>query len=143
MLDFLAEKRKVIGGALLAILIIGGVYYLFRDKDLSSDVEDLRFRQIELYSRLLETDPRDADLLVKIGSLYKSIGDNDKAIGYYRKALESNPDNYAALNELGHAYALKGDYKNAIETFEKAKQLKPKQPGAYNRLGNVFSDQRI
>src|SRR6056297_201181 len=91
-------KRAGIG--LLALLLLTGGYFLFfGDKGVDFDeIKDLRVEQIELYEKLLETDPYNTDTLVKLGNLYKDIGDIDKAIEYYKRALEIDPNNYSALN---------------------------------------------
>ena len=91
--------RNIGIAALILLLLAGGAYLIYRSAaDPLRDIEDLRVKQIGLYEKLLETDPSNVDILVKIGNLYKSIGDIDRAIDYYKRALAIDPDNYAALN---------------------------------------------
>ena len=123
---------RIAGIALCIILLLFSGYYLYTKLSKSSlqDIVDIRQKQIELYEKLLETNPSDVETLIKLGNLYKEIGNIGKAIGYYNKALAIEPHNYNALNELGHAYALQGDYENAIKTLELAKKYFPKYPQA-------------
>ena len=115
------RKTSVAAAAIIiALLVAAGLFFALRKTD---DIKDLRYEQISDYEKILTHEPGNTDILVKIGSLYKSTGEIDKAIRYLTKALEIDPENYGALNELGHAYALKGDYDRAIDTFLKAKKL--------------------
>ncbi|HPM35408.1 MAG TPA: tetratricopeptide repeat protein, partial [Spirochaetota bacterium] len=120
------DRRIQIGIiAVLVLLLSAGAYFIFDGfkKDPLKDIENMRTKQIALYEELLETEPNNVEIILKIANAYKDIQDYDKAIDYYLKAIKIDPKNYDAITELGHAYALKGDYAKAIETYEKAKTV--------------------
>ena len=95
--------------AVVILLLLGGYFLFFRSSgDGIGEVNDLRVKQIELYNKLLETDPGNIDILIKIGNLYKAMGEIDSSIEYYKRALAIDPKNYSALNE--QATRMKGDY---------------------------------
>ncbi|HWP41692.1 MAG TPA: tetratricopeptide repeat protein, partial [Blastocatellia bacterium] len=51
-------------------------------------------------SRAAELDPYNAQMRVKLGSIYKEAGLTKKAEQYFRQALQIDPDNKAAAREL-------------------------------------------
>ncbi|MFP4363845.1 MAG: tetratricopeptide repeat protein [Spirochaetia bacterium] len=53
-------------------------------------------RAEEQYRRLLEIDPRSADVHFYLGELYEEIGDTVRARYEWREALRINPDHYGA-----------------------------------------------
>ncbi len=106
---------------LILALLAGGGYFLLRGPgDTTEEIQDLRLQQIELYKKLLETDPKNTGILVKIGSLYKDMGELDKAIEYFKKAVAIEPDNPENFKNLIQAFDVSGDIDSAIGAAQNA-----------------------
>ncbi len=53
-----------------------------------------------------------------LGSIYKDLGDTEKAIEYFKEALRIKPDYDRARMNLGMTYAMKGDFESALSECE-------------------------
>ncbi|MEC4685856.1 MAG: tetratricopeptide repeat protein [Nitrospirota bacterium] len=86
-----------------------------------------RFREaIEVYKKILETNPDNVDVRVDLGTCYRNSGDPERATEEYRKALGYDPKNPYAHRNLGIvlAYDL-GRTREAITEFEAYLELSP------------------
>jgi cytochrome c-type biogenesis protein CcmH len=82
----------------------------------------------------LQKNPRNAELLAKIGRSYMAAQQYPKAQPYYEQSLavKANPD---TMNELSFVYYSLGDVDKAIETLNRAVKLDPKNPKYLFNLG--------
>ena len=74
----------------------------------------------------------------KIGNVYLSKGEVDKAINFIKNSLNINPNDKKAWNNLGKAYLCIEDYNNAIKAFNKAIKIDSNYRKAWNNLGLSF-----
>ncbi|MFA6222226.1 MAG: CHAT domain-containing tetratricopeptide repeat protein [Desulfomonilaceae bacterium] len=99
----------------------------------------------------VESDKRKGFTLNKIGSVYKSWGQRQKALEYYEKALAINQKlgdakaEGATLDNIGWVYQSWGKHQNAIEYFEKELAINQKlgdvkdEGETLNHIGWVYS----
>ena len=82
----------------------------------------------------LEKDPKNADLLSKIGQSYLAAQQFQDAQQYLEQSvsIKPTPD---ALNALAFVYYSLGDPDKAIETLSRALKLDPKNPKLLYNLG--------
>ena len=97
MAFYLETREKIFGASIILILIIIGIIVYFKSCDDFGEITDLRYEIIEQYKEYLKADPTDKYIMMKIGNLYRAMGDLDKAIEYYKKILELDPNDYDAL----------------------------------------------
>lgn len=91
----------------------------------------------EPYLTQLKSNPKDFDMLTKIGNLYYDGQAYPQAIDYYEKALAVQPNNPDVRTDLGTSYWYTGDPDKAIANFEKALAVRPNHPGTLFNLGIV------
>ncbi len=96
--------------------------------------------KIEIYSEILELNPKHVLAYNNRGTAYAHNKEYDKAIADYSKAIELDPKDPDYYNNRGNAYKNKREYDNAIADFDKAIELDPKDPDYYNNRGNVYDD---
>jgi len=77
------------------------------------------------YDVALKLDKTDAALWVNLGTLYRQLGENDKAKSAFGRALSINPADSVAHYNLGVIFDAQGKYKNAIERYRIALTLDP------------------
>ena len=100
-------------------------------------------RAIEVYSRALELNPRDAQAYNNRGVAYSSKGEVSRAIEDYSKVMELNPGFAVAYNNRGVAYNSKGEVNLAIEDYNRAIELNSSYVAeAYYNRGEVWLRQR-
>jgi cytochrome c-type biogenesis protein CcmH/NrfG len=85
----------------------------------------------------LKADPNNADLLDKVGSLYRVTHDFQTAISYYQKSLEINPKNVGARTDMASCMYYLGDADGAIAQLEKSLTYDPKHAGTLLNLGLI------
>lgn len=85
---------------------------------------------IEAYSRALELEPNDANILTDQGVMYRRVGWYDKAISNFEKAIILDQNHQQGLYNLGvvYRYDLK-DFKKAFEVWTRFIVLNPAGAG--------------
>jgi cytochrome c-type biogenesis protein CcmH/NrfG len=82
-------------------------------------------------------DPKDANLLVQIGTIYKTTHQFKDAISYYDQALQVDPKNVAARTELASCMYYTGDVDGAISQLQQALHDNPKDANSLFNLGMI------
>jgi tetratricopeptide (TPR) repeat protein len=92
------------------------------------------------YQHLLETDPRNADLLNRTGMAYQQLGQNDLAEHFYKKAVHANKKFSQAINNLGTVEYSRKRYGKAVKYYKKAITVAPETETAavYSNLGYAY-----
>ncbi|ABF39742.1 Tetratricopeptide repeat protein [Candidatus Koribacter versatilis Ellin345] len=85
----------------------------------------------------LKSDPKNPQLLVKIGSTYKSAHQFKEAAKYFGQALEQNPKDLALRNETGADFYYAGDVDQAIAIFQDGLKYSPNDPATLLNLGMI------
>ncbi|MGH9639101.1 MAG: tetratricopeptide repeat protein [Bryobacteraceae bacterium] len=93
---------------------------------------------IGAYERILATDPRNAELLNKIGMAYQQLGDNGKAERYYKRAWKFDKHFAGAMNNLGTVEYGQQRYKSAIKDYKHALSVGADQATIYSNLGYAY-----
>ncbi|KQC16345.1 MAG: tetratricopeptide repeat protein [Methanothrix sp.] len=74
---------------------------------------------IELFDRVLETNPKNADALNNKGVALFMMGSPDEAIECYDRALEADPGNLEALRNRAFVLRAMKRFEEALEAYEK------------------------
>lgn len=80
---------------------------------------------ISEYSRALDLDPDNVDVLINLGAAYLQKGLPDKSTQLLSRVLADQPENALALFNLGKAYLYKEEAANALAIFERAMAVMP------------------
>jgi tetratricopeptide (TPR) repeat protein/predicted Ser/Thr protein kinase len=94
---------------------------------------------IEAYKRILELDPKQANLLHDIGDLHRQRGEFVEAESYYNRYAEQHPRDIRSFRALGDFYFDIGDYDRAGASYEKCLVLEPNDFEVQNRLATIRS----
>jgi tetratricopeptide (TPR) repeat protein len=98
---------------------------------------------IDAYEELLKAEPKNAELLNKIGVGYSSLNKLDRAKKYYERAIKANPKFSSALNNLGTVHFYQRKFRRAIKTYERAIALRPDSATFYGNVGHAwFADKK-
>jgi Flp pilus assembly protein TadD len=91
------------------------------------------------YEKVLQLQPRDADLRTDLGNAYsqRKPPDYDRAIAEYRKALEIDPGHEQALTRLADTAIHKGDKTTAREAIERLAVVNPSSPALSSLRANL------
>ena len=79
---------------------------------------------IELFSRVLESDPRDVGTNINLGQIFLEAQQYDQAIERLRLAYAEEPFNVTAVYNLGLALARNGEISEGREILERATELR-------------------
>lgn len=90
---------------------------------------------IEIYSKIIEKDPKYFDAYLSTSICYAKKGEWGKSVDFCEKALEANPKSYEANNQMGLVYYCCDEIKEAVQYYEKALKLKP--DGDYKVYSNL------
>jgi tetratricopeptide (TPR) repeat protein len=82
-----------------------------------------RRKAIATLNKMLEINPNQTQVLMRLGQLYISENNNFQVMEIFRKILELEPDNSNAYYNLGIYYHNHEDMKNALNLFERAIQI--------------------
>ena len=93
---------------------------------------------IEIYLKVLQTNPIDEAALCGLGLAYQMDGKTDKTIDAYRKALKANPLSFDANYNLALVYANNNQIDDAIAHLNKAINLNDSDASVHNNLGVLY-----
>src|SRR3989338_1624517 len=95
-------------------------------------------RAFEIYLKIIETDPRNADAFSGIGVVYNNFREHEKALTHCQRAIQLNPHNAKFYFNLGMVYADTNRYDQAVQYFLRAIKLNPDYYEAYFNLGACY-----
>ena len=90
------------------------------------------------YSRLLDSEAADADLLLSRADCFRRTGENQKALNDIQNYLDYYPESKKALSMAGKTEALSGDNLKALEFFSTNLELHPNDADCYIDRGNSY-----
>ncbi len=115
---------------------------LLLDKALALHKKGKIQEAIDLYSKLVEKNDDNSQILFLIGTAYVQISAIQKGINYLKKSLALKPDNASAHSNLGNAYKYLKQHDEAISCYDKAIQLNPNHADSFSNRGIVFLEMR-
>jgi tetratricopeptide (TPR) repeat protein len=98
---------------------------------------------IAAYEEILKTEPKNAELLNKIGVGYSNLTKLDKAKKYYERAIKADNKNATALNNLGTVHFYQKKFRRAIKVYQRAIALNPNSATFHGNVGHAwFADKK-
>jgi cytochrome c-type biogenesis protein CcmH/NrfG len=85
----------------------------------------------------LKENPKDADTLNQLGTMYRVTHQFKTAIDYYQKALDINPKNVGARTDLASCMFYLGDVDGALGQLDKSLTYDPKHIGTLANIGII------
>ncbi len=101
------------------------------------DMKHMADKKAEPLLDKLKADPKNADLLIQVGNLYKSTHQFKDAAAYYDKALQMDPKNVAIRTEMASCLYYNGDADGAIRELQKSLRENPKDANSLFNLGMI------
>lgn len=92
----------------------------------------------EAYETILETEPKNAQLLNKVGVAYQEIGNLNRSERFYRKSMKTDKSFASPINNLGTVEYEKKHYSKAIVLYHKALLLRMETSTIYSNLGYAY-----
>ena len=99
-----------------------------------ADLKRMADKQAAPLLEQLQKNPKDADLLAKIGRAYMAAGQFQSSQQFYERSASVKP-NADNLNELAFVYVKLGDVDKAVATLNQAVKLDPKNAKVLFNLG--------
>jgi len=97
---------------------------------------------IDVYARLVQANPADADVYAVSAACARSIARDDKlAQQYVDQALALNPSNFVALQVQGAIRESAGNLAGALDAYRAAIRVKPGEAQPYTLAGHVLEVQ--
>jgi len=90
------------------------------------------------YKKLVQQNPRDADLLYLLGFAEQLQGQGTDAKKYYEQSRQLRPGNPGLQRDLGRLYGDLGYFKAARDAFDQSLLLEPNEPLTYLYLGEML-----
>ena len=91
----------------------------------------------EIYRKVLNDSPKNAEALHLMGLAAHHSGQNDKAVDFITNAIKNDQNNVKYHNNLGIVYIALNKNKNASKCFKDALNLDPNSTNAYFNLGLI------
>jgi tetratricopeptide (TPR) repeat protein len=109
--------------------LVLGTLYIQEGKDIDKGI-----RALENSQKLA---PKEASILLTLGSAYFEKGDYQKAVENLQAGLELQPDSLEGLFNLGNSYLMLKQYPEAIATYEKSIVIEPQFWPSINNIGLI------
>lgn len=95
---------------------------------------------IDLFKRVVETDPKHKTAWMDLGRCYMVLRRTDDAIAAFKKQTEQNPYDAYAFSALGWAYSTQRKYDKGAAAFNKAIEIDPLNQYAHGALGSMYQE---
>ena len=102
-----------------------------------NEMKQMADKQAEPLLAQLQKNPNDADLLNKIGTMYRVSHQFKTAIDYYQKSLAINPKNVGARTDMASCMYYLGDVDGALKQLDKSLTYDPKHAGTLINIGII------
>lgn len=100
-----------------------------------------RLQQAEqIYNRILETIPEQADALHGMGLLTLKKGEPENAKTFFEIAIKVEPNVFKHWFALGNFYQSQREFDLAVDAYHKALAIEPKLASIYNNLGYALQE---
>jgi tetratricopeptide (TPR) repeat protein len=93
---------------------------------------------VTVYLQILGAEPKNAEIMNKIGVAYQQIGDLDRSGRFYKRAMHADKNLASAVNNYGTVEYEKKHYGKSISLYKKAIVLRPELPTLYSNLGYAY-----
>jgi len=104
-------------------------------------VRDMRYdAAMARYQELLKTEPKSADLLLRVAETQRRKGDINGAIDTFRRASQAAPTDSRPLLQLGLLLDGTGRRDQAKPVYEQVLKIQPDQPIALNNLAFIKAE---
>jgi Tfp pilus assembly protein PilF len=90
------------------------------------------------YEAILQSEPKNAELLNKVAIAYQELGNLNRSERYYRRAMKADKNFASPINNLGTVEYEKKHYSKAIALYKKALVLKMETSTIYSNLGYAY-----
>jgi tetratricopeptide (TPR) repeat protein len=107
-------------------------------------VRDQRYdAAIHLFDELLKSEPKSADLLLRLAETERRKGDINVAIDTFRRASQANPTDTRPLLQLGLLMDGTGRREQAKPIYEQILKIQPDHPIALNNLAFIKAEEGV
>jgi len=89
--------------------------------------------------QLIDVQPRNHTLYIRLGNLFLQHGKLDKAQEEYKKALRIDMGNLVAMKGLAAAYSQKHEYEQALRILQNMMQIQPRNPDIQYNIACVHA----
>jgi len=93
---------------------------------------------VTVYLQILTAEPKNAEMMNKVGVAYQQIGDLDHSGRFYKRAMQADKNFASAVNNYGTVEYEKKHYGKSISLYKKAIVLRPEMPTLYSNLGYAY-----
>ena len=91
-----------------------------------------------LYKTVLKENPKDIEVLSKLGSTYVRAGEDERALEVYNQILRIDNTDFNALNSLGGIYRRLKRYEDSIMVLERALTTGSNTNEVYYNMGHTY-----
>jgi len=95
---------------------------------------------MEKLDEAIRINPQDAMAYYNRGSMYRQLGQYERAIQDHDEAIRLDPQSTWAYTHRGAAYATLGQYERAIQDYDEAIRLDPQSTWAYHNRGIAYDE---
>lgn len=96
---------------------------------------------IEIYERIMISDPENQDILLELARLYKNTYQYEKAIGIWNDLLDSEPRNRQYQEQLFNSLQDAGKSREAFELAQAYSKAQPEVGFYYTQLAGFYADE--
>ncbi len=101
------------------------------------EMKQMADKQAEPLLTKLQSDPKNAALLIQLGDVYKMTHQFKTAADYYSKSLDIDPKNVGVRTDMASCLYYEGDVDGALAQLQKSLSYDPKHAGTLLNIGVI------
>ncbi|MCD6451952.1 MAG: sulfatase-like hydrolase/transferase [Acidobacteria bacterium] len=116
--------------------------HLFRAMGIAREFLNNKEYQLaeEKLKEIIAEDPNIVDAHFTLATVYKDLGEMDKAIAEFKETLKLKPDYSIAVFNLANTYRQMGKLDEALAGFLRLSQLNPKEYTSYVQIADIYME---
>ena len=89
------------------------------------------------FEQLIKLQPDNYYGFQQLGTVYQTLGDNERALANYERSIAIRPS-AGAISNIGTIHYARGEFAQAVDAYKKAVELRPHEPDAHRNLGDAY-----
>lgn len=139
------QLQKVVGLSVAGVVVVVLLFVIVKGPGPGAELKakdpakyTIAMQRFDKAKELLNKDDKNQDALIRLGSAYEELGDDQSAIAEYKKAIEIDKNVIMPWTNLAAIYKRLGKYEDAKDAYIQAIEIFPKDTQSYTNLADLY-----
>ncbi|MCX6733224.1 MAG: tetratricopeptide repeat protein [Candidatus Peregrinibacteria bacterium] len=139
------QLQKVIGLGIAGVVVFMALFLVLKGPGPGAELKRTdptkyatAIQHFDKARELLSKDSKSQDAIIRLGTAYEELGEDDSAMDEYKKAIAIDKNTIISWTNLAAIYRKRGKYEDAKNAYMQAIELFPKDTQSYTNLADLY-----